>query len=441
MKNVLFRKKIMVLVAILLAFIVFNEDVYAANEICKYSYAPGGKVIEITIFSGNVIKLVDGTCSRGNSKYYDNINLHGLSEALKPNLESGCSDYDPAMVLYYYQGKLGSSWKLKCKNNKKSCPKVYLQEIVNGSSKTLIVTNYKVDGATELTSSMNDYTCTKEDDKSTKKSPCKDDIYEQVENKLFEIADKNKGLFGEEFKSFETLIEEGEDPNKYYAELLKQAEEEMNKYSSDSDGKASKEFQEFIDWFNKNFDCELTPRQTNAIMQRYIKHISNFYDDYVAKINVELDKSEGAGVTTPEQREEIEKQEKEQKERINKKLEIIRQEIATIMDNFVNGKVTEKCTAILSDKLREKLQTYINWIRIIVPILLIMLGSVDMAKAVLIQEKTDDTNKAFNTFIKRCIIAVAIFFLPLVISYLIKQVNKVLPKDIKIDTFEDCELK
>lgn len=63
-------------------------------------------------------------------------------------------------------------------------------------------------------------------------------------------------------------------------------------------------------------------------------------------------------------------------------------------------------------------QEIFNWIKIIVPVLLILFGSMDYAKAV-ISNDNDILKKATNNFIKRAIAAIAIFFLPYLVNLLL----------------------
>lgn len=57
----------------------------------------------------------------------------------------------------------------------------------------------------------------------------------------------------------------------------------------------------------------------------------------------------------------------------------------------------------------------LSYVRIIVPILIILLGSLDLGKAV-IAGRADEMKKAQNTFIKRIIMGVIIFFVPVIVD-------------------------
>ena len=83
-----------------------------------------------------------------------------------------------------------------------------------------------------------------------------------------------------------------------------------------------------------------------------------------------------------------------------------------------NGKVS--CTELFGDKndpdsLANLIHSILQYIRIIVPILIILLGMIDLAKAV-IASKEDEMKKAQSTFIKRVIIGVAVFFVPVLVD-------------------------
>ena len=64
--------------------------------------------------------------------------------------------------------------------------------------------------------------------------------------------------------------------------------------------------------------------------------------------------------------------------------------------------------------------TYIKWG---VPILLILFGTIDLAKAV-IAGKEDEMKKAQNTFIKRLIYAIAVFLVVTLVSFVMGIVSK-----------------
>lgn len=76
------------------------------------------------------------------------------------------------------------------------------------------------------------------------------------------------------------------------------------------------------------------------------------------------------------------------------------------------------CDGILTQDAADFLGKIINWVRILAPALLIVLGAVDIG-SVVISEDRDNVKKATSKFIKRCICAIAIFFVPLIVKVLL----------------------
>lgn len=67
------------------------------------------------------------------------------------------------------------------------------------------------------------------------------------------------------------------------------------------------------------------------------------------------------------------------------------------------------------DSVRGIANTVLEYVRVLVPILVILLGVIDLSKAV-IAGKEDNMKKAQKDFIKRIIIGLAIFFVPLLVD-------------------------
>ena len=80
------------------------------------------------------------------------------------------------------------------------------------------------------------------------------------------------------------------------------------------------------------------------------------------------------------------------------------------------------CEKLFDDELMEIIDEILQYPRIIVPILVILLGSLDFAKAVIAQ-KEDEMKKAQSTFIKRLIIGVAFFFIPSIVDVIMWLAN------------------
>ena len=90
------------------------------------------------------------------------------------------------------------------------------------------------------------------------------------------------------------------------------------------------------------------------------------------------------------------------------------------------------CDGLLGPDVRDDIKEILNWIKIAVPILLIILGSLDFGKAV-INDDQNALSKAWSSFIKRIIAAIAIFLAPYIIMFLIENVDKILD--------DSCDIK
>lgn len=84
--------------------------------------------------------------------------------------------------------------------------------------------------------------------------------------------------------------------------------------------------------------------------------------------------------------------------------------------NF-GSEVEVSCEGILGLDLINAIQEIFDWLGIIAPILLIVFGSMDFGKAVLINDN-DALKKAASNFLKRCIAAILLFLLPFMIQWL-----------------------
>ena len=78
----------------------------------------------------------------------------------------------------------------------------------------------------------------------------------------------------------------------------------------------------------------------------------------------------------------------------------------------------DDCKGILTQDAYDFLEEIIGYIRIFVPILLIVLGAVDFTSAVTSQDQ-EALKKSGVKFMKRTIAAIAVFFVPLIIKVLL----------------------
>ena len=88
-----------------------------------------------------------------------------------------------------------------------------------------------------------------------------------------------------------------------------------------------------------------------------------------------------------------------------------------IMTNFLVVIVQGDCS-LLGAKLTKILIDVFYWIQIVVPILVVALGTADLASAVIAQDQSK-MQKATSNVIKRVLVGVAIFFTPTIVGLLL----------------------
>ena len=91
--------------------------------------------------------------------------------------------------------------------------------------------------------------------------------------------------------------------------------------------------------------------------------------------------------------------------------------------DFIYGNTEFDCKSLIGDDMVALINSGMNIIKIIVPIIVIGLGIFDIAKAVF-ASNDDDIKKAQKTFFKRLIIAVIIFFSPILVNFVIDITNE-----------------
>lgn len=84
----------------------------------------------------------------------------------------------------------------------------------------------------------------------------------------------------------------------------------------------------------------------------------------------------------------------------------------------------DDCGTLIGKELMDKLQEYFNIIKIVVPIIVIVFSVLDFGKVVLSSD-ADEMKKAQAKLVKRLIIAVIIFFIPLFVNFILNMVNSV----------------
>lgn len=94
----------------------------------------------------------------------------------------------------------------------------------------------------------------------------------------------------------------------------------------------------------------------------------------------------------------------------------------TTITSYDPGDDVIDCAHLIDEDLKAVIQLVLKWVRIGAPIVLIILMSVDFGQAVISQDQ-DAMKKATSKAVKRAIAAVALFFVPLLVSVMINWVD------------------
>lgn len=92
-------------------------------------------------------------------------------------------------------------------------------------------------------------------------------------------------------------------------------------------------------------------------------------------------------------------------------------------DNF-QKKGYDSCDELIGSSAKELINNIMKWIRIAVPLLLIVLGIFDFAKATF-SSKEEDIKKNREIFIKRIVAAVLVFLAPILVNLILDLANSV----------------
>ena len=103
-------------------------------------------------------------------------------------------------------------------------------------------------------------------------------------------------------------------------------------------------------------------------------------------------------------------------------LKALEKKLRSRIESFGAGNGSMSCGGILGAEVTQDIKEILKWFRIAVPILVIVFSSLDFAKAVLIGDDKA-LSKATSNLIKRLIIAVAFFFIPTLLNYLLDHLK------------------
>lgn len=185
-----------------------------------------------------------------------------------------------------------------------------------------------------------------------------------------------------------------------------------NRTSSEVDSAISK-LSDYRTTHENNNGCSYTSEEYNEIVKELTNKISKKVEEIGNNVATIISSS---NVLTDEEKTKLVSE-------LDTSLKSVDKTISTV-SSLNTDTIETDCEAILTDEAIDFLNRIIRYIRIFVPILLVVFGVVDFGKC-LISDDKDDMKKATSKFMKRCVIAVAIFFVPTIISFLVDIFNAV----------------
>ena len=418
------KKYVYIIITFLMAVFTFNIDAYAGDLICKYKWSEN---VSIEFYKNS-----DGT-------YYTFANHSaGVSSATNPDIVDikGINGEYAAGLGYYNVDT--SKWKFTCPNGKDCCPNVYtkLEELkgikrlyvyyspLNGYSllKNTGTSVPMIGDNVPVTVTKTDHTCTSDEENI---------IINTLDEYKETFLSNTKSEIEREFKNIQEKVDNGVVTNPYsdfrYLALTTLKGQMVPEKRQLLETK-------FIEITN-SYKCNST-KVTNRIEQlseqlktQLNNYIDSTFDKYTKTAVDNGQMSQDQAQYVQQHSDEVQEEVTKQMEQVTKNIEEY-SEISKLQEINNLG-----CDSILGQALVDEINDILLWIRVLVPILLIVLGSVDFSKAVMFQEK-DELKKATSTFTKRCIIAVVIFFVPLMLNILIDIFNNV--SDVPIVPLKGC---
>jgi len=181
-----------------------------------------------------------------------------------------------------------------------------------------------------------------------------------------------------------------------------------------------------INKINDNIGCQVDQDYVNNKILEFKSTMQSLADGYIAKLKEVLAEKAASGELTASQASEIENMLDDAESQVNEAVDdmftSVRNNVLSTYGTIIIDDSDIDCEGLLGDDVLNDISTLLLWIRIGVPILLILLGSLDFGKAV-IADDPKALSKATSTFVKRAIAAVAVFFAPTIIMLLIRLVD------------------
>lgn len=190
----------------------------------------------------------------------------------------------------------------------------------------------------------------------------------------------------------------------------------------------------------KSIDCQMTDEMINQKTYELDRKINNFANDLKATLLAGIDKSVENGNISEEKAEELRNKTDEVVENFKNNVERFTDVIGSWYGKLM-GIEKQTCESILDKDLVTIINRILTWIRIAVPILVIILSSMDFGKAVLSEEK-DEMKQAINKLVKRLVVAIIIFFIPTLLHLFVDIYNTTVGSDgIPITPLSNCGIK
>ena len=186
---------------------------------------------------------------------------------------------------------------------------------------------------------------------------------------------------------------------------------------------------------NDVINCKIDAESASKKEKEFESQVSSISSSYAAAITSKIGQLKNSGVITTAQADELTKAVKWVKDEVEKAGESMVQEVHNYNLSEHGGITSDKdlisCTGLLGESVLSDINEILTWIKIAVPILLVILGSLDFGKAVIADDQKA-LSKAWSSFIKRLIAAIAIFFAPYIIMFLIEHVDKIMDNSCDI---------
>ena len=296
-----------------------------------------------------------------------------------------------------------------------SCPALY----TNCSGKTCVVSRVKQDVLCKVT---DDPVCSDDSQKDLSKATCKDSTeYDAEYNRILadmKLAYQQDMSGYNSYDSLKRLIGSSDCNNVgHHFKVI------GDKYILQ------------IKNINNVINCKIDEKSASNKEKEFENQVSQMTSSYTSAVSSKIGQLKNSGSITAAQADELTKLSKCVKDEVDKAGEKLSNEVHTFNVSEHGGITSDTgtidCTGLLGPDVRDDINEILKWIKIAVPILLVVLGSLDFGKAVLADDEKA-LSKATSTFVKRIIAAIMIFFAPYIIMYLIEHVDKIMDNSCDI---------